>query len=135
LKHSERDFFADSVALAEEIWKVSELECLEASIKAAFEAIRSRGTNSHVVLSHYVEDLKANAEYIGYTVASNVIQWFWEVVKTFNKKDMARFLQFVTGTSKVPLEGFKALQGISGPQRFQIHKAYGAPDRLPSAHT
>lgn len=27
------------------------------------------------------------------------------------------------------------MQGISGPQRFQIHKAYGAPDRLPSAHT
>ena len=27
------------------------------------------------------------------------------------------------------------LQGISGPQRFQIHKAYGAVDRLPSAHT
>ena len=24
---------------------------------------------------------------------------------------------------KVPLDGFKALQGISGPQRFQIHKA------------
>lgn len=36
---------------------------------------------------------------------------------------------------QVPLEGFKALQGISGPQRFQIHKAYGAPERLPSAHT
>ncbi|KAF9619364.1 hypothetical protein IFM89_006551 [Coptis chinensis] len=34
-----------------------------------------------------------------------------EVVKAFNKEDMARFLQFVTGTSKVPLEGFKALQG------------------------
>ena len=28
-----------------------------------------------------------------------------------------------------------AVQGISGPQRFQIHKAYGANDRLPSAHT
>lgn len=39
------------------------------------------------------------------------------------------------GTSKVPLNGFKALQGISGPQRFQIHKSYGAGDRLPSAHT
>lgn len=36
---------------------------------------------------------------------------------------------------QVPLEGFRALQGISGAQRFQIHKAYGAPDRLPSAHT
>ncbi|KAJ7014347.1 hypothetical protein NC653_003840 [Populus alba x Populus x berolinensis] len=37
--------------------------------------------------------------------------------------------------TQVPLEGFKALQGISGPQKFQIHKAYGAPERLPSAHT
>ncbi|KAK4575710.1 hypothetical protein RGQ29_026607 [Quercus rubra] len=82
-----------------------------------------------------LDDLKANAEYTGYTAASSVIQWFWEVVTAFNKEDMARLLQFVTGTSKVPLEGFKALQGISGPQRFQIHKAYGAPDRLPSAHT
>ncbi|CAI9787771.1 unnamed protein product [Fraxinus pennsylvanica] len=82
-----------------------------------------------------LDDLKANAEYTGYTAASNVVQWFWDVVKGFNKEDMARFLQFVTGTSKVPLEGFKALQGISGPQKFQIHKAYGAPERLPSAHT
>lgn len=40
-----------------------------------------------------------------------------------------------TGTSKVPLEGFKALQGVSGPQKFQIHKAYGPANRLPSAHT
>ncbi|XVE80553.1 hypothetical protein DITRI_Ditri14bG0149300 [Diplodiscus trichospermus] len=82
-----------------------------------------------------LEDLKANTEYTGYTSASPVIQWFWQVVKAFNKEDMARLLQFVTGTSKVPLEGFKALQGISGPQKFQIHKAYGAPERLPSAHT
>ncbi|KAG2678263.1 hypothetical protein I3760_12G135800 [Carya illinoinensis] len=82
-----------------------------------------------------LDDLKANTEYTGYTAASSAIQWFWEVVKAFNKEDMARLLQFVTGTSKVPLEGFRALQGISGPQRFQIHKAYGAPDRLPSAHT
>ncbi|KAK4254640.1 hypothetical protein QN277_009993 [Acacia crassicarpa] len=82
-----------------------------------------------------LDDLKANTEYTGYTVASNVVQWFWEVVKAFSKEDMARLLQFVTGTSKVPLDGFKALQGISGPQKFQIHKAYGAPDRLPSAHT
>jgi E3 ubiquitin-protein ligase HUWE1 len=81
------------------------------------------------------DDLKANTEYTSYTAGSPVIHWFWEVVKAFSKEDMARFLQFVTGTSKVPLEGFKALQGISGPQRLQIHKAYGAPERLPSAHT
>ncbi|KAK1417994.1 hypothetical protein QVD17_27130 [Tagetes erecta] len=82
-----------------------------------------------------LDDLKANTEYTGYTIGSSVVVWFWEVVKAFNKEDRARLLQFVTGTSKVPLEGFKALQGISGPQKFQIHKAYGAPERLPSAHT
>lgn len=53
-----------------------------------------------------VNDLKANTEYTGYTVASNVVQWFWEVVKSFNKEDMARLLQFVTGTSKVIFSEF-----------------------------
>ncbi|KAL1540220.1 HECT-type E3 ubiquitin transferase [Salvia divinorum] len=82
-----------------------------------------------------LDDLRANTEYSGYTAASPAIQWFWEVVQEFSKEDKARLLQFVTGTSKVPLEGFSALQGISGSQKFQIHKAYGSPDHLPSAHT
>ncbi|KAL6983105.1 E3 ubiquitin-protein ligase upl1 [Sarracenia purpurea var. burkii] len=82
-----------------------------------------------------LDDMRANTEYSGYSAASPVIQWFWEVVQSFSKEDKARLLQFVTGTSKVPLEGFSALQGISGSQKFQIHKAYGSPDHLPSAHT
>lgn len=82
-----------------------------------------------------LDDLRANTEYSGYSPASPVIQWFWEVVQAFSKEDKARLLQFVTGTSKVPLEGFSALQGISGSQKFQIHKAYGSADHLPSAHT
>jgi hypothetical protein len=48
-----------------------------------------------------VEDLNANTEYTGYSAASPVVQWFWEVVRSFNKEDMARLLQFITGTSKV----------------------------------
>jgi hypothetical protein len=48
-----------------------------------------------------VDDLKANTEYSGYSIASPVIQWFWEIVQGFSKEDKARFLQFVTGTSKV----------------------------------
>ncbi|KAH6764972.1 hypothetical protein C2S51_016221 [Perilla frutescens var. frutescens] len=82
-----------------------------------------------------LDDLRANTEYSGYTAASPAIQWFWEVVQELSKEDTARLLQFVTGTSKVPLEGFSALQGISGSQKFQIHKAYGSPEHLPSAHT
>ncbi|KAJ0748742.1 putative HECT domain, UBA-like superfamily, armadillo-like helical, Ubiquitin-associated [Helianthus annuus] len=82
-----------------------------------------------------LDDMRANTEYSGYSAASPVIHWFWEVAQGLSKEDKARLLQFVTGTSKVPLEGFSALQGISGSQKFQIHKAYGSSDRLPSAHT
>jgi E3 ubiquitin-protein ligase HUWE1 len=32
------------------------------------------------------------------------------------------------------MEGFKALKGMNGPQRFQIHKC-GNSNRLPSSHT
>ncbi|KAI3944597.1 hypothetical protein MKW98_021055 [Papaver atlanticum] len=82
-----------------------------------------------------LDDMRVNTEYSGYSSASPIIQWFWEVAQAFSKEDKARLLQFVTGTSKVPLEGFSALQGISDSQRFQIHKAYGSPNHLPSAHT
>ena len=57
-----------------------------------------------------VDDLRRNTEYSGYTAASKTIQWFWEVVQGLDKEDLALLVQFVTGTSKVPLDGFKALQ-------------------------
>lgn len=57
-----------------------------------------------------VNDLRANTEYTGYTAASRAVQWFWEVVSAMDKEDLALLVQFVTGTSKVPLDGFKALQ-------------------------
>jgi E3 ubiquitin-protein ligase HUWE1 len=82
-----------------------------------------------------IEDLRAQTEYTGYTPASPQVRWFWDVVRDLNDEDRARLLMFCTGTSKVPLDGFKALQGISGPQRFQIHRAYGGGQRLCSAHT
>lgn len=46
-----------------------------------------------------------------YTAASpQVVQWLWEAFRSFNKEDMARLLQFITGTSRVPLEGFRELR-------------------------
>jgi len=82
-----------------------------------------------------INDLYLNTEYHGgYTKDSPTVQWFWQAVRTFNQEEKARLIQFVTGTSRVPLEGFKAIRGIGGPQKFQIHKTYGE-DRLPSAHT
>ena len=57
-----------------------------------------------------VADLRAHTDYTGYTPAAKQIQWFWEVVSALSKEDLALLVQFTTGTSKVPLEGFKALQ-------------------------
>jgi len=81
-----------------------------------------------------VNDLKANTEYKGIPSSSQLIQWFWEVVDDMTQEEKANLVQFVTGTSKVPINGFKSLQGMNGTQRFQIHKASGK-DRLPTAHT
>ena len=82
-----------------------------------------------------VDDWKNNTEYSGYTTASPQIQWFWRAVRAMSLEERAKLIQFVTGTSKVPLEGFTHLQGSSGRQKFQIHKDFGHQDRLPCAHT
>ncbi|CAG8441327.1 3125_t:CDS:10 [Ambispora gerdemannii] len=82
-----------------------------------------------------MDDWKNNTEYQNYTASSPQIQWFWRAVRSFDQEERAKLLQFVTGTSKVPLEGFSALQGVHGVQKFQIHKDFSSSDRLPSAHT
>lgn len=82
-----------------------------------------------------VDDWKSNTEYHNYTAASQQIQWFWRAVRSFDKEEQAKLMQFVTGTSKVPLNGFKELEGMNGVNRFNIHRDYGNKDRLPSSHT
>jgi E3 ubiquitin-protein ligase HUWE1 len=82
-----------------------------------------------------IDDLKANTDYANFKPTDAVIRWFWNVLYAFTHEERALFLQFVTGTSKVPLEGFKALEGMRGTQKFNIHKAYGNTSALPSAHT
>ncbi|KAI8630962.1 hypothetical protein F5Y19DRAFT_41173 [Xylariaceae sp. FL1651] len=82
-----------------------------------------------------IDDWKSNTEYHNYTPSSPQIQWFWRALRSFDKEEVAKLLQFVTGTSKVPLNGFKELEGMNGVNRFNIHRDYGNKDRLPSSHT
>ncbi|CAK7216830.1 E3 ubiquitin-protein ligase tom1 [Sporothrix bragantina] len=82
-----------------------------------------------------VDDWRGNTEYHNYSGAAPQIQWFWRAVRSFDKEERAKLLQFVTGTSKVPLNGFKELEGMNGVNRFNIHRDYGNKDRLPSSHT
>lgn len=48
--------------------------------------------------------------------------------------NQSRLLQFTTGTSRIPVNGFKDLQGSDGPRRFTIEKA-GEVTQLPKSHT
>ncbi|ANZ76228.1 BA75_02831T0 [Komagataella pastoris] len=81
-----------------------------------------------------VEDWKKHTDYRGYQESDEVIQWFWKCVTEWDKEQKARLLQFTTGTSRIPVNGFKDLQGSDGPRRFTIEKA-GESNQLPKSHT
>ncbi|GKY98288.1 hypothetical protein MPSEU_000786400 [Mayamaea pseudoterrestris] len=82
-----------------------------------------------------VTDLKANTDYVGYKLTDPEIVWFWNILFNLSRNDKATFLQFVTGSSKVPLTGFAELQGMRGIQKFSVHKVSGKKGSLMSAHT
>ncbi|KAK6464491.1 E3 ubiquitin protein ligase TOM1 [Scheffersomyces coipomensis] len=82
-----------------------------------------------------VIDWQQHTMYNNYSASSLQIQWFWRAVKSFDNEERAKLLQFATGTSKVPLNGFKELSGADGTCKFSIHRDYGSIERLPSSHT
>ncbi|CDS36524.1 neural cell expressed developmentally [Echinococcus multilocularis] len=82
-----------------------------------------------------VHDWKANTLYKGeYHANHPVIVNFWKTLYTFTNELRSRLLQFVTGTSRVPMNGFVELWGSAGPQKFTI-ESWGSPNQLPRAHT
>ena len=70
----------------------------------------------------------------GYHDQHQVVQWFWEAVESYSNDQRLRLLQFVTGTSSIPYEGFSALRGSHGPRKFCIEKL-GKITALPRSHT
>jgi E3 ubiquitin-protein ligase HUWE1 len=82
-----------------------------------------------------VHDLKQNTDYVSWKATDRQIQWFWNVLFSLSRNQKAAFLQFVTGSSKVPLAGFGELPGMRGVQKFSIHKTSGSSGALMSAHT
>ncbi|KAK3609117.1 hypothetical protein CHS0354_007796 [Potamilus streckersoni] len=82
-----------------------------------------------------VNDWKLHSTYKGdYNLNHPVIIHFWKAVYSFNNEMRARLLQFVTGTSRVPMNGFKELYGSNGAQLFTIEK-WDNTNQLPRAHT
>lgn len=81
-----------------------------------------------------VDDWKKHTDYRGYQESDEVVQNFWKVIRTWDAEQKSRLLQFATGTSRIPVNGFKDLQGSDGPRRFTIEKA-GEVNALPKSHT
>lgn len=85
-----------------------------------------------------LDDWKQHTRLKHCTPDSTIVKWFWKAVDGFSDEMRARLLQFVTGSSRVPLQGFKALQGstgAAGPRLFTIHLVDTNTDNLPKAHT
>jgi E3 ubiquitin-protein ligase NEDD4 len=85
-------------------------------------------------------DWQSNTEYSGEYASKGrdhkVIRWFWDAVNEFSPADRAKLLQFCTGTSRVPVQGFGALQGSDGNlQRFTITSVSRSSCALPRSHT
>lgn len=69
-----------------------------------------------------VDDWMKHTDYRGYQQGDEVVQWFWKAVKGWPAEKKSRLLQFTTGTSRIPVNGFKDLQGSDGPRRFTLEK-------------
>lgn len=82
----------------------------------------------------HIDDWKKHTDYRGYQEDDEVIQNFWKVIRSWDAEQKSRLLQFATGTSRIPVNGFKDLQGSDGPRRFTIEKS-GDINALPKSHT
>ena len=117
----------------------------EALVKGFYEVVDSKqvqifdARELELVLCGTIEidlnDWKKNTDYrSGYHATHQIIVWFWQAVDRFDNDQKLKLLQFVTGTSSIPYEGFAALRGSNGPRKFCIER-WGTVDALPRAHT
>ena len=81
-----------------------------------------------------ISDWKKYTEYKKYKASDNQIKWFWRIVEEYDAEKRIRLLQFVTGTSRLPIQGFRELHGSDGLRKFTIEKT-GGVDALPKSHT
>lgn len=117
----------------------------EALVRGFYEVVDSKqvqifdARELELVLCGTIEidlnDWKKNTDYrSGYHPCHQVIVWFWQAVDKFDNEQKLKLLQFVTGTSSIPYEGFAALRGSNGLRKFCIER-WGTVDALPRAHT
>ncbi|KAK5650940.1 hypothetical protein RI129_001969 [Pyrocoelia pectoralis] len=72
--------------------------------------------------------LEESAEYKnGYSSSDQTIRWFWEVIHEMSLEDKKKFLLYLTGCDRIPIQGMKAIQIVIQPTTDEKY--------LPVAHT
>lgn len=87
-----------------------------------------------------IRDWRTHTRYAGYSESSQVIIWFWDIIRIFSDEERCKLLQFVTASSRVPPLGFRNLQGSDGVHPFTISRlrregSVSYQHFLPQAHT
>jgi hypothetical protein len=85
-----------------------------------------------------MDDWIKHAEYAGEFARNqqhSVVTWFWDIVRGYEIENRAKLLQFVTGTSGVPAQGFAYLQGNDGNIRKFTVNGDKNIKVFPRAHT
>lgn len=91
---------------------------------------------THVDINDWRRNTLYNNEYAQQGENHPVIKWFWECVLAYDDETRCRLLQFVTGSSRVPVNGFSALQGNDGNiRKFTIDSVGLKTSIFPRSHT
>ena len=87
----------------------------------------------HGISKFDVKDFQAHAKYKSpYMKDHVIIQLFFKVISRWSQKDLSKLLKFITGSSQLPLNGFKDFEEEGHP----ITIAYSSDcAKLPIAHT
>ena len=69
------------------------------------------------------EDWRMNTQYKNYNDYDNIIINFWDIISNLSQEELSNFLLFCTGSSRVPIGGFKSLESNRGQiAKFEIVK-------------
>ncbi|CAG0886044.1 unnamed protein product [Darwinula stevensoni] len=71
----------------------------------------------------------------GYTHESRAIKWLFEILSSYSEEEKRRFLQFVTGSPRLPVGGFKSLSPPLTVVRKTLEPDEDADAFLPSVMT
>ncbi|ETV95115.1 hypothetical protein H310_11390 [Aphanomyces invadans] len=82
-----------------------------------------------------VNDWKASTVSSSNLKAHAVLVWFWEIVESLSTSDQSKLLQYATGSSRVPVQGFKGLTSYDGKIcYFTLKGIEYTPGRYPVVH-